>query len=94
MYPIQEGDLLFKVTTYELYKSCKCLKIEVGYCLAGEEAGQFKASISCDGIDLSNKLEGHGESETAALRETLLKIQGLSLEEIVHYADWGPPREG
>lgn len=91
MYPVQVGDLLFRVVRYELWRSNKELIIEVFHCLSGADAGTFQTALFCDGAELSKSFLATGKTEVEALRNCLLNLQDLSLEQILHRDQWVPP---
>ncbi len=90
MFPLQKNDNLYRVTTYEFFRENKRLNIEVAFCLSGKIPGIFIASMVCDGCDLSDDFEGLGDSDVAALRDCLSKIQDLSLQQILERGAWSP----
>lgn len=83
MYPIKSSDTLSKVTRFELSRDFQNLIIEVHHLLAGGLTGQFHAYLRSGGELIASECWGSGNSEGAALRDCLVRIQDLSFDQVV-----------
>ncbi len=82
IFPTRVGDTLNKMTIYELCRDYRSIKIEIRFGLVGPEAGKYSATPIVKDDYASDQLWGYGDTEQAALRDCLTKIQHLSAPEM------------
>ena len=80
--PLLEKDILTRVTKYNLIRSERMLYIDVHEAVAGTLAGQFVAVPNLINIVAKQAFQGVGETEKAALKDCLEKIQDVPFEAI------------
>jgi hypothetical protein len=83
MYPVAKGDVLKKVSNYELSRKFDTLHIQVEHLLTGRMAGEFHADASFKGVTIDADFWGYGSTETVAVRDLLTKIKGIPFSELV-----------
>jgi len=82
-FPISKGDILTKVSKYELNRDELRVFIEVHKVLVGEEINHFIAVPTLLTRNAKEKYFGKGESEEEALKNCLEKIKDISLDEVI-----------
>lgn len=82
MYPVQKGDTLSRITTYELYRDHLPLQIRICFVLAGLNEGKFAAYIYGHDIAVAGQW-AVADTEQAALHECLSKIRRMTRDQIV-----------
>jgi hypothetical protein len=85
---LEKEDLLFRARQYDLYRTDSTGKssrliILVTEGLNGADKGKFYATPSLMVRHAKSDYVGHGPSEEEALRDSLRKIKGVSVEEIL-----------
>ena len=80
--PLNSGDILTRVTKYNLIRSERMLYIDVHEALAGKLAGKFVAVPNLINIVAMQEYQGTGETEKEALGDCLGKIQDVAFEAI------------
>jgi hypothetical protein len=80
--PLNSGDILTRVTKYNLIRSERMLYIDVHEALAGKLAGKFVAVPNLINIVAVQAYQGTGETEKEALRDCLEKIRDVAFEAI------------
>lgn len=82
LLPLNNGDILTRVTKYNLIRSGRMLYIDVHEALAGKLAGKFVAVPNLINIVAVQEYQGTGETEKEALGDCLDKIKGVAFEAI------------
>jgi hypothetical protein len=82
MLELNEGDILTKVTRYNLIRDQRMLYIDVHERIAGNLAGRYLAVPNLINIVAKQQHQGVGETESEAIADCLQKIRGLGLLEI------------
>jgi len=82
-YNIDSGELLTRVTKYELNRADSHLRIDVHEIIAGEDTGSFLAIPNLIIGKTEEKYIGRGSSIDDALKDCLSRIKGISSETIV-----------
>jgi|GEM_PF-4288119 len=82
MYPIRPGDTLSKMAVYELCRDYRAITIQVRFCLFGKKTGTYSAIPIIKDDYANGEFWGAGDTEQAALRDCLAKIQHLSAPEL------------
>ena len=82
MLDLNEGDILTKVTRYNLIRDQRMLYIDVHERIAGNLAGRYLAVPNLINIVAKQQHQGVGETESEAIADCLQKIRGLGLVEI------------
>ncbi len=80
--PLNSGDILTRVTKYNLIRSERMLYIDVHEALAGKLAGKFVAVPNLINIVAVQAYQGTGETEKEALGDCLEKIRDVAFEAI------------
>lgn len=76
------GDVLTRVTRYNLMRKGKSLYIDVHELIEGTLAGQFLAVPNLVMIMATSEHQGLGDTADEALHDCLSKIKGLAVEDI------------
>lgn len=82
MQPLDSGDVLTRITRYNLMRSGKSLYIDVHELIEGTLAGRFLAVPNLVMIIAPSEYQGIGDNADEALQDCLAKIQGLAVEQI------------
>ncbi|VFQ45173.1 hypothetical protein [Desulfoluna butyratoxydans] len=82
MHSLQTGDVLTRVTRYNLMRNGKSLFIDVHELIEGTLVGRFLAVPNLVMIHASSEYQGVGDTPDEALEDCLSKIQGLAVEDI------------
>ncbi|UCG07188.1 MAG: hypothetical protein JSV83_00595 [Desulfobacterales bacterium] len=82
MQELNPLDILTKVTRYNLIRNERMLYIDVHERLAGNLAGMFLAVPNLINIVAKQEFQGIGETESEALKDCLLKIKGVNVEDL------------
>ena len=82
MQHLTSGDILTKVSRYNLIRGQRMIYIDVHQTLAGSLAGPFVAVPNLINIVARQQYQGVGETEAAALQDCLAKIEGLGVTDI------------
>lgn len=87
MYPVQEGDVLKRVSSYELGRRLETLNVSVEFVLTGKAAGQVHADARYKGVLIDADFWGYGATEGESLRDLLTKIRGVPFRDLIHPQD-------
>ena len=79
---LDSGDVLTRITRYNLMRSGKSLYIDVHELIEGSLAGRFLAVPNLVMIIASSEYQGLGDTPDEALQNCLAKIQGLAVEQL------------
>jgi len=82
MHALNTGDVLTRVTRYNLMRNGKSLFIDVHELIEGTLIGRFLAVPNLVMILASSEYQGVGDTQDEALEDCLSKIQGLAVEDI------------
>ena len=82
MTNLMEGDILTKVSRYNLIRNQRMIYIDVHESLAGQLAGKFVAVPNLINIIARQEFQGVGDTEAEALDDCLLKIKNYNIEDI------------
>ncbi len=82
MQELNPLDILTKVTRYNLIRNERMLYIDVHERLAGNLAAMFLAVPNLINIVAKQEFQGIGETESEALKDCLLKIKGVNVEDL------------
>jgi len=82
MLPLNEKDILTKVSRYNLIRNQKLIYIDVHETKAGQLAGKFVAVPNLVNIIAKQEFQGTGETETTALENCLQKIKDFKIEDL------------
>ena len=82
MAELMEGDILTKVSRYNLIRSQRLIYIDVHESLAGNLAGKFVAVPNLINIVARQVFQGTGKTETEALENCLSKIKNHDISEL------------
>jgi hypothetical protein len=82
MAELMEGDILTKVSRYNLIRSQRLIYIDVHERLAGNLAGKFVAVPNLINIVARQVFQGTGKTETEALENCLSKIKNHDISEL------------
>ena len=82
MAELMEGDILTKVSRYNLIRSQRLIYIDVHESLAGNLAGKFVAVPNLINIVAHQVFQGTGKTETEALENCLSKIKNHDISEL------------
>jgi hypothetical protein len=82
MLDLNEGDILTKVSRYNLIRDQRMLYIDVHERIAGNLAGNYLAVPNLINIVARPQYQGVGQTESEAIADCLKKIKGLGLVEI------------
>ena len=82
MESLDIGDVLTRITRYNLMRNGKSLYIDVHELIEGTLAGRFLAVPNLVMILSSSEYQGLGETADEALQDCLTKIKGLPIEDI------------
>lgn len=82
MYPTRSGDTLNKMALYEICRDSLSITIQVRFCLIGEKPGTYSAIPLIKDDYANSEFWGAGDTEQAALRDCLAKIQHLSVQQL------------
>jgi hypothetical protein len=82
MAQLMAGDILTKVSRYNLIRNQRLIYIDVHESLAGNLAGKFVAVPNLINIVARQVFQGTGESETEALENCLAKIKNHDISEL------------
>lgn len=82
MLPLQENDILTKISRYNLIRNERLIYIDVHETKAGKLAGKFVAVPNLINIVARQEFQGTGETEAAALENCLQKIQNFEIEDL------------
>lgn len=82
MKSIGTGDVLTRVTHYHLMRNGKSLLIDVHELIEGTLAGRFLAVPNLVMILAPTGYQGVGETADEALQDCLVKIEGLTVDQI------------
>jgi hypothetical protein len=79
---LRDGDLLTRVSRYNLIRNQRMLYIDVHAALHGRLAAAFVAVPNLINIIARQEYQGLGETEAAALEDCLAKIRDAGFDEI------------
>lgn len=82
MIPIDEGEVLARVQTYELMRGREHFYIDVCEVIAGESPYRYWAFPNLIFVKGRRRYFGKGQTEKEALRDCLRRVRAVSLEEI------------
>ncbi|BCS95999.1 hypothetical protein DSLASN_16310 [Desulfoluna limicola] len=82
MQPLDTGDVLTRITRYNLMRHGKSLYIDIHELIEGTLAGRFLAVPNLVMILAASEYQGLGDTADEALQDCLTKIQGLAVEQI------------
>ena len=88
MLPLNENDILTKISRYNLIRNQKLIYIDVHETKAGNLAGKFVAVPNLINIVAKQEYQGTGETEAQALENCLQKIKDFEIEDLF------PKKEG
>lgn len=79
---LHDGDILTRVSRYNLIRSQRMLYIDVHAALHGRLAAAFVAVPNLINLVAKPEFQGVGETEEAALEDCLAKIRDAGFEEL------------
>jgi hypothetical protein len=82
MQNLSSGDILTKVSRYNLIRDQRMIYIDIHQTLAGNLAGPHVAVPNLINIVARQRYQGIGQTEAAALKDCLAKIKGLGVVDI------------
>lgn len=82
MHSLSTGDVLTRITRYNLMRNGKSLFIDIHELVEGTLVGRFLAVPNLVMILASSEYQGVGETADEALEDCLAKIEGLAVEQI------------
>ena len=82
MLPLNENDILTKITRYNLIRNARLIYIDVHETRAGKLAGKFVAVPNLINIIAKQEFQGIGETEPEALENCLQKIKDFEIEDL------------
>ena len=82
MLPLNEKDVLTKISRYNLIRNERLIYIDVHETKAGKLAGKFVAVPNLVNIIAKQEFQGTGETETKALENCLQKIKDFQIEDL------------
>ncbi len=82
MQHLEPGDILTKITRYNLIRSQRLVYIDVHEALNGRLAGRFVAVPNLINIIARQEYQGVGETEAEALENCLAKIENTPIEDL------------
>jgi hypothetical protein len=82
MLPLNEKDILTKISRYNLIRNQRLIYIDVHETKAGKLAGKFVAVPNLVNIIAKQEFQGAGETETQALENCLQKIKDFQIEDL------------
>ena len=82
MQNLEPGDILTKITRYNLIRNHRLVYIDVHERLSGKLAGRFVAVPNLINIVARQEYQGVGETEAEALQSCLAKIENLPIEDL------------
>jgi hypothetical protein len=82
MLPLNEKDILTKISRYNLIRNQRLIYIDVHETKVGKLAGKFVAVPNLVNIIAKQEFQGTGETETQALEDCLQKIKDFQIEDL------------
>jgi hypothetical protein len=82
MLPLNEKDILTKISRYNLIRNERLIYIDVHETKAGKLAGKFVAVPNLVNIIAKQEFQGTGETEAKALENCLQKIKDFQIEDL------------
>jgi len=82
MLPLNEKDILTKISRYNLIRKERLIYIDVHETKAGKLAGKFVAVPNLVNIIAKQEFQGTGETEAKALENCLQKIKDFQIEDL------------
>jgi hypothetical protein len=82
MLPLNEKDILTKISRYNLIRNQRLIYIDVHETKVGKLAGKFVAVPNLVNIIAKQEFQGTGETETQALENCLQKIKDFQIEDL------------
>jgi hypothetical protein len=82
MEDLREGDILTRVSRYNLIRDQRLVYIDVHQSLHGRLAGQFVAVPNLINLVARPDYQGVGETESEALASCLARIKDAAVEEL------------
>lgn len=82
MLSVKEGDILTKITRYNLIRNQRLIYIDVHETKAGRLAGKFVAVPNLINIVAKQDFQGTGQTESEALENCLQKIKSFEIEDL------------
>ncbi len=82
MLSVNEGDILTKITRYNLIRNQKLVYIDVHETMVGRLAGKFVAVPNLINIVAKQDFQGTGQTEPEALENCLQKITDFEIEDL------------
>ncbi|MGD2271957.1 MAG: hypothetical protein PVI06_16255 [Desulfobacterales bacterium] len=82
MEGLNDGDILTKVTRYNLIRNERMIYLDVHERIFGNLAGRYLAVPNLINIVAEQQYQGVGDSEAEALKDCLIKIKEKAVEDI------------
>lgn len=82
MLPLNQKDILTKISRYNLIRNERLIYIDVHEAKAGKLAAKFVAVPNLVNIIAKQEFQGTGETETKALQNCLQKIKDFQIEDL------------